>query len=294
MRETRLLVVGLAVLVGCAPAASGTLGPDYFKHNESGYELIYLGDGPADALGPGWQLDNYRLAPARGGAQAYFVREDEGYGFDRRYDFDGDGLTDHSVRRATYDLRFTQQAGQGVLWTRSLILADSLKDKSLATLAQRYVSKVPRVGAVFPHFGEGLPTGVATAPYSVEVLAEYPACEVANVPAHRIDFELRGDGEPRRVEMVWMRPGYSHSLVANGKTYTYEVILLAAHENTPEAAPTTEPSFDALLDHLSLARGQRPHTCRPGAPPPAVEASGGQLPGPSGTSPAPTTGADGT
>jgi len=177
------------------------------------------------------------------------------------------------VAEPVYDLRFVQKPGAAEIWLRSITLADSLKGKSLEVLLRRYVQKLPRTALPFDHFGEGLPTGVAQPGWEVETRREQ-TCEVANVPAQRADVDLRdlAGGVPTRASLVLMRPGYTHTPDLGSTKHTYEVVLLAAYVNRQDAFAQGEPAFDAMLDHLSLARGQAPHTCRAAAPPEAGEA----------------------
>jgi hypothetical protein len=261
MIRKRLLLPMLCGALACSYV------PEYGRFDNNGFQnrqfRFNVKGNSADLVGAGWAIDNYvpyDLTPKQGPA----------YTSDYQLDTDGNGSLDATVARATYDLRYKHEQGEGAIWLRSFPIGIELAGKDLSVLGKMLVDSIANDNLNLARFGGDNLSG--TKAVRVEVTSEAPAklgaLEALALSLNVFDAAAAAEAKPKkRTKLVLLRLPQWYP-VKDESPRTYPILMVLGYSNTPEAFDSQLKDFQGFADRVAIGEEQKLVISEP---PPAEE-----------------------
>ncbi len=250
-----------AVLLACAVGLSGacssidsqfqTVG---FRDRTFGFRVAYVDAAARALMGPDWMLDNF-VFNDDGTPQA--EKTAERYLTTLSFDVDGDGEMDTDRELRLYELRFVHRRDGGVLWMRTIPVADRFAQTELRLLGHDYVEEVAGGDYYAVRFaGRDLVEDVRFA----TAIVEEGELTVDGHPAYRVTFDVANvdqirldpDSRTARVRLVLIRPPYRSRVSVARDTHDYATLVAVGYSNAPEYFDAHTAELDDFLSRLVL------------------------------------------
>ena len=246
-----------AALTGACAAIDSQFQSEGFQDTRFGFRVAYADPSARGLMGPDWLLDNFVFNDdgtprEEKGGETYLTRWS--------FDVDGDGEMDAERDLKIYELRFVHRRDGGVLWLRTIPVADRFAQSDLRLLAHDYVEEVAGGDYYAVRFaGRDLVEDVRFATTIIDeserMVGEFPAYlvtfDVANVDQLRLDPNSR----TARVRLVLIRPPYRTRVSVGRDSHDYATLVAVGYSNVPEYFDAHAGEFEDFLRRLDLVTG---------------------------------------
>ncbi|MCB9652746.1 MAG: hypothetical protein H6729_01260 [Deltaproteobacteria bacterium] len=200
------------------------------------------------------------LTPKRGPA----------YEFELNVDTNGDGRQDFTRQKYSYDLLFEHKVNDAAMWTRTMIISETDRDKSLKVLLRDYVDSISGYGYALASVGGLVTVSVQVKRFATEVLetetfaleGQREALRATLSVADLDQVELSPSDRARRVTLLFIKTGWNwrhwtSGVTAGNQAYSaravdFPIILLVGYANHPDDYAAQLPDFARLVAQIEL------------------------------------------
>jgi hypothetical protein len=243
-----------AALAGGCATIDSQFTAEGFVDRRYGFRVAYADPAARTLMDANWILDNFVFnddgsPQAEKGAQSYLTS--------LAFDVDGDGEMDTERDMRLYELRFVHRRDGGVIWMRTIPVADRFAQTDLRLLAHDYVEEV--AGGDYYAVRLAGQSVVEDVRFATAIVDEGETA-VDEQSAYRVTFDvanvdqLRLDPNSRsaRVRLVLVRPPYRSRVSVGRDFHDYATLVAVGYSNAPEYFDAHAAEFDTFLTRLEL------------------------------------------
>jgi hypothetical protein len=260
----RLFLLSACAML-CSCAATTLIQADGFVHPRLGYRVGFADAKAQVFVSPDWRVDNLREESGR-----WTAKEGAGYTIERILDWDEDGRPERD-QVPQYDLKLTERKGNGVLFTRSIVLPASRKDLELEPMLRNYAEALSgTAGEAFASLRLDT-VSVVTRQYASKVLATRER-QIGGRRAMEATIELaaleqtRLDPDARTAKLsvtLVDAPMVATRFMGTGRDMPeLRVVLMIVYWNDHAAFDARVADYERFLTSVSFAPDKRAHAQR--------------------------------